>query len=536
MVHDTTCRRVAARQGVARCAKIGRLLRTHERGGLLWSGDNLRASTDSKRVLVVDDDLSVRELLGEYLRGRGHSVDTADSGEEAVRRLPAQDFDVVIADLKMPGVGGLEVLRAARGLERVPAFILISGYATLDSAISCLQEGAHDYLLKPFRLSDLHESMLRAVARAHGPREGTGLDGALALQQMADRADGPEDWRALFERVVEMTRESTFAEVCALMYFEEEAGEWNTVAMDASQPDAMSVLARVNPDALHRRVDEEGAFATNDVAGLYFGEGAPAGGVAAAPVRVMRIRGATTIVAMVVAATVGKVSTSATAALEIYAAVLGNALTRRFLSSRLQELHGQNLAGLASLIELKDRALRTHTERVANYARAVVEHMGVDEATADAVMWGARLHDVGKVGVSLELLYKKEKLTDEEFGRLKDHAWMGQRILEKVEVDGVIRDCILFHHERWDGNGYPNGLAGEDIPLGARVLTVCDAYDAITGRRVYVQNCSHAHAIEELQRGAGKQFDPAIVEAFLVAVQAFLRDGEPVLDVEIPEE
>jgi len=391
-------------------------------------------------------------------------------------------------------------------------------------------------LLKPFRLSDLHESMLRAVARAREQREGTGLDGALALQQLADRAEGSQDWRALFDGVVAMTRESTLAEVCALMYYEEEAGEWNTVAADALLPEAMSVLARVNPDALHRRVDEEGAFATNEAETLYFGEGASAGGIAAAPVRVMRIRGATPIVAMVIVAATGPIAANATAALEIGAAVLGNALTRRFLSSRLQEIHGQNLTGLAALIELKDRNLRTHTERVSNYARAVVEHMGMDEATVDAVTWGARLHDIGKVGVSLELLYKKEQLTDEEFGRLKDHAWMGQRILEKVEVDGIIRDCILFHHERWDGNGYPNGLGGEDIPLGARVLSVCDAYDAITGRRVYVQNCSHAHAVEELKRGAGRQFDPAVVDAFLIAVQGFLQDGEPVLDVEIPEE
>jgi len=463
-------------------------------------------------------------------------VQTADSGEAALQVLPERDFDVVIADLKMPGVGGLDVLRAARDLDVSPAFILISGYATLDSAITCLQEGAHDYLLKPFRLSELHDSMLRAIARAQGEAESTGLDGVLALQQKADNADGPEDWRVLFEEIAAMTRESTATEVCAMMYYEEEACQWYTIAVDAPLPGAMSVLSRVNPDALHRRLGEGGAFTTNTSSDLYFGEESAGRGIAAAPVRVMRIGGQTPIVAMVVVATTGNISGNASAALEIYAAVLGNALTRRFLSARLQQLHGQNLEDLAALIELKDHNLRTHTERVANYSRAVVGQLGGDESVADAVMWGARLHDVGKVGVSLELLYKKERLTDEEFARLKDHAWMGERILEKVEVDRVIRDCILFHHERWDGNGYPNGLAGEDIPLGARVLTVCDAYDAITGRRAYVENCSHEHAVAELKRGAGGQFDPKVVDAFLVAISDFLRDGEPVLDVELPEQ
>ena len=242
----------------------------------------------SFRVLVVDDDVSVRELLVEYLQGRGHTVASADSGERAIELLHNGVFDVVIADLKMPGIGGLAVLRAARSLQQPPAFILISGYATLDSALSCLQEGAHDYLLKPFKLSELHDAMLRAVERAgasqNSARQGGGLDGALDVQRMAESVAGPEDWQALYERITCLTREATDADVCTILHHEEVAEEWNTLTVAAADASAMRSLARLNPDALCRRLETEGPFATSDTQALYFGDEAPAVTLAVAPV------------------------------------------------------------------------------------------------------------------------------------------------------------------------------------------------------------------------------------------------------------
>jgi putative nucleotidyltransferase with HDIG domain len=144
----------------------------------------------------------------------------------------------------------------------------------------------------------------------------------------------------------------------------------------------------------------------------------------------------------------------------------------------------------------------------------VAHTLGCREEEIQDIRWGALLHDIGKIGVPDGILRKPGALTDEEWGTMRQHPVIGEQILLPVErMQGVAR-IVRHHHEKWDGTGYPDGLRGEAIPLGARILAAVDAYGAITDERPYKQARSHEDGIHELRRCAGQQFDPEIVDAF----------------------
>ncbi|MEG1192775.1 MAG: HD-GYP domain-containing protein [Clostridia bacterium] len=159
-----------------------------------------------------------------------------------------------------------------------------------------------------------------------------------------------------------------------------------------------------------------------------------------------------------------------------------------------------------------------HVYRVLNYALQIAE--ATPGADMDVVIISALLHDIGKIGVPDAVLLKPEKLTDEEYARIKEHPKTGVRILGQVQFPAQVMDMIGHHHERVDGKGYPDGLAGEELSIGARIMAVADAYDAMTSERPYRKGMAHSFAVAQLLAGKGTQFDPDVVEALLAAQRA----------------
>jgi putative nucleotidyltransferase with HDIG domain len=173
-------------------------------------------------------------------------------------------------------------------------------------------------------------------------------------------------------------------------------------------------------------------------------------------------------------------------------------------------------------IEAKDRYTQGHCQRVADLACLVAEHAGPAEGfDAQAMFWfriGALLHDVGKIVIPPEVLNKPGKLTDEEWALMRSHTTAGVETLAEVEFPWDVRPIIESHHERWDGRGYPHGLAGEAIPLTARILCVADVYDALTSVRSYKRAFSHAEAMGIMRREVGTMFDPRVFAWFEAVV------------------
>ena len=182
--------------------------------------------------------------------------------------------------------------------------------------------------------------------------------------------------------------------------------------------------------------------------------------------------------------------------------------------------HGQRrayvgiVATLIEAIEAKDRFNRGHSRRVADLAVRFGCHLGLPERDRELLETGAKLHDIGKIGIPEEILNKKGKLTDEEYEVIKSHPVISEQIIMPLEFLAEARPIVRHHHERYDGKGYPDGLAGDEIPRAAAILSIVDAYDALVSDRPYRDGLPPARAMQILDEGAGTQWDPDLVREF----------------------
>ncbi len=181
---------------------------------------------------------------------------------------------------------------------------------------------------------------------------------------------------------------------------------------------------------------------------------------------------------------------------------------------RIEESYLDMVKTLAFAVEAKDPTTRAHLERTHDYATALAQVVDVHLASDHCLRYGFLLHDVGKVGVPEAILNKPGPLDREEWLIMRTHPEIGVQMVSGIEPLGPAVEVIRSHHERWDGRGYPTGLGGEEIPLSARIFSVCDAFDAMTSDRPYRHALPFEHALEEIMAGAGSQFDPAMAQAF----------------------
>ena len=182
--------------------------------------------------------------------------------------------------------------------------------------------------------------------------------------------------------------------------------------------------------------------------------------------------------------------------------------------------------GLAA--EYKDNETGLHVQRMAEYARLIAIEMGFSEEDADTLASAAPMHDIGKLGIPDHILCKPGRLTDDEFETIKQHPGIGGQILDNPDSEllKVARQVALYHHEKWDGSGYPHGLVGEDIPLVARIATLADVFDALVSVRPYKKAWSTEDALKLFEEQKGKHFDPQVVEAFKRILPAALEVKE----------
>ncbi|HBO70454.1 MAG TPA: phosphohydrolase [Deltaproteobacteria bacterium] len=181
----------------------------------------------------------------------------------------------------------------------------------------------------------------------------------------------------------------------------------------------------------------------------------------------------------------------------------------------VESANENTLVALASALDMREHNTGVHSLRVADYTIRLATEMGIRDAGELDILWrAALLHDVGKIGIPDDVLLKPGALSASEWETMRRHPEIGHRMLGKIPFLKEASEIVLCHHERFDGSGYPRGLAGEEIPLGARIFTVVDVYDALTTERAYHSAAFHAEGVEELRSGAGSRFDPEVVAAF----------------------
>lgn len=189
------------------------------------------------------------------------------------------------------------------------------------------------------------------------------------------------------------------------------------------------------------------------------------------------------------------------------------------LYTRMRKIYLETIRTLAATIDAKDPYTLGHSERVSHLAVDLAKKLDFAETDIEYLEYAAILHDIGKIGIADSILGKKDRLTDEEYKKIKEHPVIGANIIDSIEFLKKCSKAVLHHHERYDGNGYPQGLKGEDIPKTARLLAVIDAYDAMNSDRPYRKKLSPENIVQELRDESGKQFDPVIVKAFLSLLQ-----------------
>jgi putative two-component system response regulator len=325
-------------------------------------------------VLVIDDEAVIRMLVVEILEAAGHEVVAAEHAERALELLDQDAFDLVVSDVVMPGLSGLELLDIVRQRRASLPIILVTGAGTYDTLSQALTHGAAGLVTKPFAHVDLQNAVAEALDRADRSRE------------------------ELRERLLAPTLASA----------------------------------------------------------------------------------------------------------------------------------------LANAIEARDSYLHGHCERLAALAVRLAESLRLRPDEVETVRLGAILHDVGKIGIPDRVLLKPGPLDDEERGIVQTHPEIGDRLLEPLDLLAGARPVVRHHHERWDGDGYPDGLTGEEIPRGARIVAVADAIEAMSSRQLYRRPRTPEEIVAELEEHSGSQWDPTVVDAALALIESgeleLLPDGLRLLE------
>lgn len=210
------------------------------------------------------------------------------------------------------------------------------------------------------------------------------------------------------------------------------------------------------------------------------------------------------------------------------------------LSSALSELDNTyrfTLRALVTALDTRDEETQGHSLRVVQYSLILAELMGItDEQELKNIEYGSLLHDIGKIGIPDAILRKPGKLTGDEWSIMKTHAWLGYKILHKIKFLDQPGQIVLHHHEKFDGSGYPNGIKGNDIPLGSRIFAVVDTMDAMTSDRVYRKALPFEAVVDELKKFRGTQFDPDVVDAFLTKDLDYWKGLRKKIDNRIKED
>jgi diguanylate cyclase (GGDEF)-like protein len=200
----------------------------------------------------------------------------------------------------------------------------------------------------------------------------------------------------------------------------------------------------------------------------------------------------------------------------------GNHASITYLKEKMERLNKRANQGLieaifafAKTIEMKDHYTGEHVEQTVHFATMIAESMNLSKEEVLRIRQAAILHDLGKIGISEQILQKPSKLTSKEFKEIKKHPLIGVDIIRPIHLLHDIVPLIMYHHERWDGKGYPEGLSGEDIPVGARIIALADTYQALISNRPYRKAYGRKEAKEIIQRLSGTQFDPVLVNVFL---------------------
>lgn len=478
------------------------------------------------KILVVDDEPQIQFLLEEFLTSLGCTVRLAGDGEQALRLLQREAFDGVLVDLKMAKMGGMELLRLIKLSYPMLPVIMMTGYPSVEVAVEAMKEGAVDFITKPLRL----DALQLAVARISGnhfasqsiathrctsaissPSPLSTIPGKIKelsiLYAISEAFQDITDTDVTFQRLVQLAREIVGANSSSFTILDGESYRTAVKTVNAGDEEYLpEVQTAIDDRTLDRLIKERKPILFNDAqSGIVI------------PVFIKN----ELLGLLSVWEKQGHLPFTEEEVLLLLTLCRKAALSleNQFLYESLYQSLLETLKALVTTLEARDPYTRAHSQRVSRYATALAAKMGCSKEEQDIITVAGFLHDIGKVGICDAILLKTEPLTPAEYETIKTHPIIGEQIVQHLGYFSRERSIIRHHHEWWDGQGYPDGLMQHQIPFLARVLTVADAFDAITSNRPYRAGRPFREALEELDCWAGIQFDADAVGAFRHVVE-----------------
>jgi response regulator RpfG family c-di-GMP phosphodiesterase len=482
---------------------------------------SLLVFTERPRILVVDDEAVITEILSDFLSMEGWDIETATSGPAALRMFEAGSVDLMISDLKMPEMSGLELMDEVHKRNENIVVIIMTAFGTVETAIEAMKKGAFDYILKPFKMEEVVQIVRRAIDMKRLADENIRLKSTLSLYRLFEKLDVTLSLNEMLDRILDYAMGQVDADELSIYLQRPDSGELELRRkLQASGHDKETSidLERVSMETgsgrfliSHGQEIREFVRATDTLPDAFLSMPLIHQSKRVGVLNVMGYEGK-------------RFTEGQRKLLSILSGRAALSIENYRLMQELRDTVRKTIQSLASALEAMDRYTAGHSDRVTVYSLLIGRVLGMPAHETEVLQQAALMHDIGKIGCHANL-NKKEALTAKEYEIFKEHPTHGKNIIEPLTFLHPVIPGVHLHHERWDGKGYPVGLSGEEIPLMARILAVADSYDAMTSNRAYRKALTHRVAIEELKRCAGTQFDPAIVEAFLDAIDSYRKEA-----------
>ncbi len=481
-------------------------------------------------ILVVDDEFSIREILNDVLSNEGFTIYTAENGIEALKIIKESSPDLVITDMKMPKMGGMELLYQINSMRNKVITIMMTGFATVETAVEAIKKGAYDYIMKPFQFSDLLRVIEHALEKQRLIQENLELKETMALYDISRAISSHLDMEIVLSMLlsallkegdadaVTMHMRDMILDISIMNKVVAKDARFERKANDLIPPqEALSMIANKDWLSLNRKeiVDAFPSVASSD----------DLESVLMLPIRIKNE--STGFVALFSFSQGYHFTEGQKKALSILVNNVSVAVENARLYRDIVSILDDTVKSFARTLDAKDKYASGHSERVTRYALIIARSMKLPRKDVDRLAQAGLLHDIGKIGVSERLLNKKEKLEIDEYEETKLHPVIGREILSTIQEFQDIAEIVYHHHEWFNGGGYPDGISGNKIPMLSRIIAVADAFDAMTSSRTYREQIGKEKALEELRRNAGTQFDPAVVEAFLNDTQQLDNEEAP---------
>ena len=501
-----------------------------------------------ERILVVDDVVVVRELMTDILEDEGYTVVTAPNGKRALEMVrESADIVVVFTDIMMPEMDGIELIHEARKIAPDLVPIVMTGYATLETARAAVKEGAYDYVLKPFNLSEIKLAVTNALERRRLMTENALLNEISELLNISESIASILDEDELLKFVLSAALSRVGAERGSILKLNKDGKSLRVVEsvgipsdmqnMEVSMEGTISgwVAGNMQP-LLVENIKDNPHVAT-------FGFELDTPSFVSVPIERRSCSLDKTMVSQTGLPNVlavmnvtdkrggGVFSESDLKLLNIIANHTAAAMENARLLKDIEEGQREIIFTLGEIVETRSKETGNHVKRVAEYSKVLARKFGLTHPECEVLRLASPLHDVGKVGIPDAILNKPGKLTPEEYQVIQTHAQLGFDML-KVTKGPVLQSAAtiaLQHHEKFDGTGYPQKLQGNDIHIFGRITGIADVFDALGVKRVYKEAWDLDRILDLFREERGKHFDPHLTDVFFANLDEIIqiRDAFP---------